>query len=60
MNEVEQAVAPGLPAPKPGAYRCTAEDCVRLHNVSIKGAPLPPAHHAGAKWRLLQLDEPGT
>ena len=55
MAQVGQLVKPGDPAPAPGVYQCIESGCSKSFTTSVGGTPLPPSHHAGAPWKLVQL-----
>ncbi len=55
MVAIGSLVNPGDPAPARGTYLCTESGCTGSFVASMKGTPLPPAHHAGASWRLAEV-----
>jgi hypothetical protein len=54
MANIGEIVKPGYPAPEAGTYQCNAVGCTNTFKASIKGVPLPPAHHPGAAWKLTE------
>lgn len=52
MAKVGDSIQPGQPAPEPGLYHCTAAGCKYSFTASIRGTPLPTAHHPGSMWKL--------
>lgn len=55
MVEIGRLVKPGDPAPARGTYLCSEVGCTGSFVASMKGTPLPPAHHSGASWRLAEV-----
>ena len=55
MAKINDQFAPGIPAPEVGTYQCAASGCTQVFNATVKGAPLPPAHHPGLPWKLVTL-----
>ncbi len=54
MANIGDIVRPGQSAPEAGTYQCSATGCTNIFKASVKAAPLPPAHHAGAAWKLTE------
>jgi hypothetical protein len=54
MAKVGERLSGGMPAPVAGIYGCTEAGCTAAFKATIDGVPLPPPHHAGAGWKLLE------
>jgi hypothetical protein len=59
MADIGMLVRPGTPAPARGTYSCTEPGCTGCFIASMRGAPLPPAHHPEALWMLAEIGTVG-
>ena len=55
MVSIGRRVRSGTPAPVRGTYGCTEPGCTGSFIASMKGTPLPPAHHPDALWMVTEV-----
>lgn len=53
MAKIGDLFNAGTPVRVSGVYVCTG--CTRAFTATVIGAPLPPAHHNGARWKLVKI-----
>jgi hypothetical protein len=60
MANIGDLIKPGQPAPDMGIYQCSGPGCSTNFRASVQGVPLPPAHHTGASWKLINKSSAGA
>ena len=55
MVRIGDQFIPGASVPLCGVYQCSYSGCTVTFKADALGTALPPAHHLGASWKLVEV-----